>query len=144
MNEEAQTSTTEAPRREPSPSKGKPTPKKAAPKKAAPKKAVAKPAKKAKGKAKATTEKGPGVLKQYAPDYHKDSENKTAGGHTSIDNNDKLAQKLRGASIDDVYKQAAKVLEETEKDLRKKYGHLNVGMQRMNLGNRMRAVINAK
>ena len=144
MNEDTQqASTTE--RREPAPA---PKPKKAAakkpaPKKAAPKKAKA-PAKKAKGKKVTNGVKGPGILKEYAPTYNKDSENKTAGGHVSIDNNDALAKKLRGADLDAVYKQAAKVLEETEKDLRAKYKHLNAGMQRMNLGNRMRAVLNAK
>lgn len=71
--------------------------------------------------------------------YHKDTEKKTAGGHVSVDRDDELAKKLRGLPIDAVYKEASKVLKEDEKALRGKYAHLNVGMQRMNLGNRMRA-----
>ena len=76
--------------------------------------------------------------------YHVDKEKKTAGGHASVDTNDELAQKLRGKTLDEVYAQAAKVLNEPEKDLRAKYTHLNVGMQRMNLGNRMRAETTGK
>lgn len=106
-------------------------------------KVKAKPAKKAKGKGpKASTAKGvkgPQVLRQYAPGYHKDKAKKTAGGHTSVDSNDALAQKLRGKDLDHVYKEAARILKEPESALRAKYKGLNVGMQRMNLGNRMRA-----
>lgn len=71
--------------------------------------------------------------------YHFDKEKKTAGGNISVDCGDKLAEKLRGASIDTVYLEASKILGEKEADLRSKYTHLNLGMQRMNLGNRMRA-----
>lgn len=111
-----------------------------APKAKAAAKKSAKPAKKAKAKkADADAVKGPGVLRNYAPDYHKDKENKTVGGHVSVDNNDKLAKELRGKDLDTVYKAAAKLLKEPEADLRKRYKHLNPGMQRMNLGNRMRA-----
>lgn len=124
----------------------------------APKAPKAKPAKKAKKAAKAKKPagkavkglKGPAVLKVYAPGYNKDTERKTAGGHTSVDNNDKLAQRLRGAELEKVYTEAAKILRDdddkpvTVQALKKQYGRLNVGMQRMNLGNRMRAVLNAK
>jgi hypothetical protein len=64
---------------------------------------------------------------------------KSAGGNATMDNGDQLAKTLRGADLDDVYKQASAVLGETQTALRAKYGHLNAGMQRMNLGNRMRA-----
>ena len=74
--------------------------------------------------------------------YHVDKENKTAGGHASVDSNDKLAASLRGKDISAVYKEAAKVLKEPEAALIAKYKHLNLGMQRMNLGNRMRAAHN--
>lgn len=109
----------------------------------------AKASKKAKGKGKkadaGSTAKGPQVLRQYAPKYHKDTEKKTAGGHVSIDNDDRVAKVLRGATLDEVYERAAKVLQDkdgkpfTVKALKAKYAHLNSGMQRMNLGNRMRA-----
>lgn len=116
-----------------------------APKASKPKAAKAKPVKKAKAKGKAKTKvsadgvKGPQVLRKYAPTYHKDTEHKTAGGHASVDCNDPTAEKLRGKDLDAVYAIAAKTLKEPEADLRKRYKHLNVGMQRMNLGNRIRA-----
>jgi hypothetical protein len=69
---------------------------------------------------------------------------KNASGHTSYDNGDEVATKLRGKTLDEVYAQAAKMLKEPEKDLRAKYKNLNPGMQRMSLGNRMRKIVNAK
>jgi hypothetical protein len=69
---------------------------------------------------------------------------KNASGHTSYDNGDDVATKLRGKTLDDVYAYASKQLKEPEKDLRAKYKHLNPGMQRMSLGNRLRKVVNAK
>lgn len=126
--------------------KAKPKAKKAAPAK--------KPAKKASGKGgKNKGVSGPAVLKQYAPQYvkgGKKGDEKTAGGNKTIDCGDKLADRLRGKDLEAVYTEAAKVLntalEEgddavTVKSLKGKYGKLNVGMQRMNLGNRMRAIL---
>lgn len=69
---------------------------------------------------------------------------KNASGHTSYDNGDDVATKLRGKTLDEVYAHAAKALKEQEKDLRAKYKHLNPGMQRMSLGNRLRKIANAK
>lgn len=69
---------------------------------------------------------------------------KNASGHTSYDNGDDVATKLRGKTLDEVYVYAAKQLKEPEKDLRTKYKHLNPGMQRMSLGNRLRKIANAK
>lgn len=69
---------------------------------------------------------------------------KNASGHTSYDNGDDVAQTLRGKTLDEVYATASKKLKEPEKDLRAKYKHLNPGMQRMSLGNRLRKVLNAK
>lgn len=69
---------------------------------------------------------------------------KNASGHTSYDNGDDVATKLRGKTLDDVYAYASKQLKEPEKDLRAKYKHLNQGMQRMSLGNRLRKIANAK
>ena len=42
-------------------------------------------------------------------------------------------------SVEEVYKLAAKKLGEDEHGLRERYKNLNLGMQRMNLGNRIRA-----
>lgn len=64
---------------------------------------------------------------------------KSAEGNSSLDCGDDLASKLRGVELEEVYSKAAKVLGESERSLRKRYSHLNVGMQRMNLGNRLRA-----
>ena len=63
---------------------------------------------------------------------------KAASGNTSLDCADDVAKQLRGKELDAIYKLAAKTLGETEKALRARYGRLNVGMQRMNLGNRLR------
>jgi hypothetical protein len=68
-----------------------------------------------------------------------DKLNVSAGGHATMDNGDALAKKLRGVELDDVYEQAARILGVSESELRARYKHLNPGMQRMNLGNRMRA-----
>ena len=96
---------------------------------------------------------GPAILRQYATGYvhgGADGTAKSAGGSKAIDCGDKLAEKLRGKTLDEVYAMAAKTLVDddekpiAEKTLRAKYAHLNVGMQRMNVGNRMRAVLNAK
>jgi hypothetical protein len=70
---------------------------------------------------------------------YKIGESKTATGRKTIDIGDATAELLRGKSLDDVYKLAAKKLGEEEKALRERYQHLNLGMQRMNLGNRLRA-----
>lgn len=73
--------------------------------------------------------------------YTKTTEVKTPKGNPCVDTGDKLAQELRGLTLEAVYDKAAKVLGETVKDLTAKYAHLNAGMQRMNLGNRMRAAM---
>lgn len=52
---------------------------------------------------------------------------------------DEVAMSLQGLTLDEVYAIAAPALGSSEADLRAKYGHLNPGMQRMNLGNRMRS-----
>lgn len=111
--------------------------------------------KKPSGKSGASAEgvTGPAVLKKYAPNYKKggtDGKAKTASGNVTIDSGDKLADKLRGKPIDEVYDEAVKVLntaleegqeKHTKKSLMDKYGKLNLGMQRMNLGNRMRSIL---
>lgn len=117
-------------------------------------KAPAKKAKKASGKSGSNDGlKGPAVLKKYAPEYVKGGpkgDAKTAAGNKTVDNGDKLAAKLRGMDLDDVYKMAAETLNAALEDgeakvtvagLKTKYGKLNVGMQRMNLGNRMRGAL---
>lgn len=68
---------------------------------------------------------------------------KNAAGHVSYDNGDNVAEKLRGMELGEVYEFAAKKLGESVQALKKKYSGLNAGMQRMNLGNRLRKVLNA-
>lgn len=65
--------------------------------------------------------------------------NVSNSGNATMDNGDALAKTLRGLALEDVYAEAAKVLGESQAALKAKYAHLNPGMQRMNLGNRMRA-----
>lgn len=52
---------------------------------------------------------------------------------------DEVAMSLMGLTLDEVYAAASPVLGVPEPDLRAKYGHLNPGLQVMNLRNRMRA-----
>lgn len=66
---------------------------------------------------------------------------KAPGGGTSYHNGDPVAEKLAGKTLDEVYAVGAKTLKEDEKALRAKYKHLNPGMQRMAIGNRMRKVL---
>tara|TARA_R110000744_G_C19371646_1_gene562767 strand:+ start:6349 stop:6795 length:447 start_codon:yes stop_codon:yes gene_type:complete len=61
-----------------------------------------------------------------------------ASGKKSKDNNDGVAQELRGQTLDFAYTRAAEYLEKTETDLRSRYNHLNPGQQRMCLGNLIR------
>jgi len=63
---------------------------------------------------------------------------KSATGNKTLDSGDALAVELRGLELDDVYARAAKDLGVTETSLRAQYKALNPGMQRMNLGNRIR------
>lgn len=72
------------------------------------------------------------------------SDVKTPTGRRTIDCADDVAEKLRGQVIDEVYTEAAEALETTVEELKAKYGHLNIGMQRMNLGNRIRGAAQAK
>lgn len=88
--------------------------------------------------------KGPDALRTYATQYVKDTEHKTASGNPSVHCNDEVAQKLLGKPLEEVYATVAKAIDEDVAALKAKYGHLNLGMQRMNLGNRLRGVLNAK
>lgn len=90
-----------------------------------------------KGKTPAVTLKRVGD-KDHKVDLSHYAKVKSASGNASLDNGDEVAKKLRGAELDDVYKAAAKLLKEPVPALKARYKHLNPGMQRMNLGNRMR------
>lgn len=69
---------------------------------------------------------------------------KTVNGNKTHDTGDRTAERLRGMPIDAVYIEAAQVTGTPEGELRARYQSLNLGMQRMNLGNRIRAALRAK
>ena len=73
---------------------------------------------------------------EYLPKYQA---YKRTDGKTSLDNGDGVASTLRNFALEAVYKVTAKEIGESVEALKAKYGHLNPGMQRMNLGNRLRA-----
>lgn len=60
-------------------------------------------------------------------------------GRRVLDCADGVAKHLRSMELDDVYDYAAEILGVPAAELQQKYGHLNKGMQRMNLGNRIRS-----
>jgi len=72
------------------------------------------------------------------PNVEKFVTGKTKDGFRYIDNGDDVAEKLRGLHIEEVYSVVAATLGLKAKELKAKYEHLNVGMQRMALGNLMR------
>ncbi len=74
-------------------------------------------------------------------------ETKTASGRRVVNNGDEVAALLQGLLLDDAYGEVesrlASIEDESpnESELREKYKHLNEGMQRMNIGNRLRAAM---
>ena len=78
------------------------------------------------------------ALAAHRPNYEK---GKLEDGRSFIDNGDEAAQTLRGSTLDEVYALVAKHMGVTQKDLKAKYAHLNLGQQRMNLGNRFRRIL---
>lgn len=72
------------------------------------------------------------------------SDTKTPTGRRTIDCADDVAAQLRGLPIDEVYEHAAEATGIDVALLKATYGHLNVGMQRMSLGNRIRGAAKAK
>ena len=82
------------------------------------------------------------------PDYDRYVKHdvKSPSGRKALDIDDEAAKLLRGQDVSDCYFIVAKNLAKTnggdpdkiETELCEKYQHLNVGMQRMNLGNRLR------
>jgi hypothetical protein len=69
-------------------------------------------------------------------------QSRTATGGKSMHNGDVVATGLAGRTLDQVYEMASEMLDTEESELREKYAHLNVGQQRMNLGNRIRGAVN--
>lgn len=75
----------------------------------------------------------------------------TEGGNVPYDIGDSVAEKLRGLSLEEQYKVCAELLRAVGeasasraaviRELEERYGHLNPGQVRMNLGNRMRGAL---
>ncbi len=84
---------------------------------------------------KKSTAKGARTIGGKEVDLSNYNKVKAPGGGVSYNNGDATAKKLEGKSLDDVYKIVARDTKQDEKELRKKYAHLNPGMQRMSLGN---------
>lgn len=76
------------------------------------------------------------------PDTSEYESARTAKGGKSMHNGDPVATALQGATLDEVYELVSEALDVGEKELRERYVHLNPGQQRMNLGNRLRGVMN--
>lgn len=73
----------------------------------------------------------------YNPDHYVKAKSKN--GHATLHNGDYVATQLAEMTLAEVYSHVSLMLGVRVDDLQAKYGHLNVGMQRMNLGNRLRA-----
>lgn len=65
---------------------------------------------------------------------------RSAAGSKSLSCGDEVASTLEGLTIDELFKIGDSFLGE---DFRERYAKLNVGMQRMNMGNRIRAKVRA-
>lgn len=76
----------------------------------------------------------PAVREQYTRDPHY----RTPCGNVAMHCGDEIGAQLVDKTLEEVYAIVAKHLKVSEAELHKKYGHLNLGMQRMNLGNRLR------
>lgn len=78
------------------------------------------------------------------PDLSRYEVVEVADGRKVQDNGDAVAKKLREAAQEDLYKVAAEAVgEETAAEWKARYAHLNPGMQRMNVGNKLRGHYNA-
>ena len=76
------------------------------------------------------------------PDTESYTKARAAGGGMSQHNGDVIAVGLAGMNVQEVAKVAAVLIPDaTDDELVQKYSHLNVGQQRMNLGNRVRGAV---
>jgi hypothetical protein len=65
-------------------------------------------------------------------------------GRRLVDSGDHIAALLRGATLDAVYAMVEAESGIPVQELQSRYENLNPGMQRMNLGNRLRALHRAR
>lgn len=108
--------------------------------------AAALPVKKAEPKARKVidiNERKNGVVDSlYLPQYVANRVTRADGSlKRALDCGDEVAAKLRAMTIDEVYAFAAKLVDIKPTALKAKYEGLNVGMQRMNLGNMIRKAL---
>jgi hypothetical protein len=73
----------------------------------------------------------------YNPDHYIKA--KSINGHATLHNGDAIAQQLAAMTLDEIYIHVGQMMDHDKDGLINKYGHLNSGMQRMNLGNLLRA-----
>lgn len=82
------------------------------------------------------------VYSGYLPQYVAYSTvTKSGDVKRSIDKGDAVALALRPMTLDQVIAHVAKACDVSQVSLRERFGHLNVGMQRMNLGNMLRKAL---
>jgi len=83
------------------------------------------------------------VYSGYLPQYVAYSTvTKSGDVKRSIDKGDAVALALRPMTLDQVVAHVSKATGISQVGLRERFGHLNVGMQRMNLGNMLRKALN--
>ena len=80
---------------------------------------------------------------EIKPDLDKYVNGISGSGKRTKRADDPVAAALDGFTLDETYGVASRMTDITQKDLKEKYGHLNVGMQIMNLRNRIRGAVNA-
>jgi hypothetical protein len=75
------------------------------------------------------------------PDTEKYTKSTSANGSSTLHNGDVVATGLASLTLAETFAVASKLLGSPVATLELKYAHLNLGMQRMNLGNRIRGAI---
>jgi hypothetical protein len=82
------------------------------------------------------------VYSGYLPQYEAyTTVTKSGDVKRSIDKGDAVALALRPMTLEQVIAHVSKVTGISQVGLRERFGHLNVGMQRMNLGNMLRKAL---
>jgi hypothetical protein len=76
------------------------------------------------------------------PDLEKYVNGVSGSGKKTKNCGDEIAAALDGFTVEEIRAVASKMTDVSQKDLEAKYSHLNVGMQIMNLRNRIRGAVN--
>lgn len=76
------------------------------------------------------------------PDLEKYVNGVSGSGKKTKNCGDEIAAALDGFTVEEIRAVASKMTDVTQKELEAKYAHLNVGMQIMNLRNRIRGAVN--